>query len=160
MRYAVALLTLTAALCLPLGWVLPLLQLERLFFFKDTPSLIDLVAGLWSQGDLGLASIIFVVSFVFPLAKLIALKILLAIPPGRSDKAKQIGYWLAIFSKWSMLDVVLVAIAIFAAKTSGLAAAVSQPGIWFFAASVFASSLAALLVGNMSKQSEPPRAEI
>ncbi|MEO1747487.1 MAG: paraquat-inducible protein A, partial [Pseudomonadota bacterium] len=58
----------------------------------------------------------------------------------------RIGNWLAVFSKWSMLDVILVALAIFAAKTSGLAAAISQPGIWFFAASTIASSIAAGLV--------------
>ncbi len=34
-----------------------------------------------------------------------------------------------------MLDVVLVALVIFAAKTSGLATAFTQPGLWFFAAS-------------------------
>lgn len=45
-------------------------------------------------------------------------------------------------SKWSMMDVLLVAIVIFAAKTSGLAEAFTQPGLWFYAAS---SMLAGLL---------------
>ena len=38
-------------------------------------------------------------------------------------------------SNWSMLDVVLVALVIFAAKTSGVATAITKPGLWFFAAS-------------------------
>ncbi|MEL6818108.1 MAG: paraquat-inducible protein A [Pseudomonadota bacterium] len=150
MRYATALLTLIAALCLPLGWVLPLLQLERLYFFKDTPSLVDLVTGLWAEGDLGLSSIIVIVSFIFPLAKLAGLSIILALPNDRHDRAQQIGNWLAVFSKWSMLDVVLVALAIFAAKTSGLAAAISQPGIWFFTASTVTSSIAAGLIVQLN----------
>ena len=41
--------------------------------------------------------------------------------------------WLRALSNWSMLDVVLVALVIFAAKTSGLATAFTQPGLWFFA---------------------------
>jgi paraquat-inducible protein A len=40
-----------------------------------------------------------------------------------------------VLSKWSMMDVLLVALVVFAAKTSGLAAAVSQPGVWFYALS-------------------------
>ena len=150
MRYAIALLTLFAALCLPLGWILPLLQLERLYFFKDTPSLVDLVSGLWAEGDIGLSAIIVIVSFAFPLAKLSGLSIILTLPPDRSESAQRIGNWLAIFSKWSMLDVVLVALAIFAAKTSGLAAAISQPGIWFFTASTISSSIAAGLIFQLN----------
>ncbi|MEO0329087.1 MAG: paraquat-inducible protein A, partial [Pseudomonadota bacterium] len=45
-------------------------------------------------------------------------------------------------AKWSMLDVLLVALAIFAAKTSGLANAITQPGLWFFALSAITVALA------------------
>ncbi|MEL6922181.1 MAG: paraquat-inducible protein A [Pseudomonadota bacterium] len=151
MRYSIAILTLAAALCLPLGWVLPLLRLERLFFFTDTPSLVDLVTGLSGEGDWGLAAIIVAVSFVFPLIKLTAISIILATPAQAEETTRKIGGWLSAFSKWSMLDVVLVALAIFAAKTSGLAAAVSQPGIWFFAASTIASTIAAGLLIRQGK---------
>ena len=41
-----------------------------------------------------------------------------------------------------MLDVLLVALVIFAAKTSGLAAAITQPGLWFFAASTVLAAVA------------------
>ena len=44
-----------------------------------------------------------------------------------------------------MLDVVLVALVIFAAKTSGLATASTQPGLWFFAASVILTAAASTL---------------
>ena len=49
--------------------------------------------------------------------------------------------WLPALSKWSMLDVVLVALVIFAAKTSGLADAASRIGLWFFAASSLLTAL-------------------
>ncbi|MEL6435703.1 MAG: paraquat-inducible protein A [Pseudomonadota bacterium] len=152
MRITIALLTLLAAMCLPLGWVLPLLQLERLFFFTDTPSLIGLVSGLWGSADYGLAIIIAIVSFAFPVAKLVALAAMVTTPTDEDDAVHRIGKWLATFSKWSMLDVVLVALAIFAAKTTGLATAISQPGIWFFAASVIVSTIAAGLPTRLSVQ--------
>ena len=40
--------------------------------------------------------------------------------------------------------VLLVALVVFAAKTSGLATAISQPGIWFYALSVVALAVASL----------------
>ena len=52
--------------------------------------------------------------------------------------------WVNLLSKWSMMDVLLVALVVFAAKTSGLATAISQPGIWFYALSVVALAVASL----------------
>ncbi len=40
-----------------------------------------------------------------------------------------------------MMDVLLVAIVIFATKTSGLAQAFTQPGLWFYAGSSLAVAL-------------------
>ena len=42
-----------------------------------------------------------------------------------------------------MLDVVLVALVVFAAKTSGLASAASRPGLWFFAVSAVLTAVLA-----------------
>ena len=50
-----------------------------------------------------------------------------------------------MLSNWSMLDVVLVALVIFAAKTSGLATAATKPGLWFFAASALLTAVASAL---------------
>ena len=44
-----------------------------------------------------------------------------------------------------MLDVLLVALVIFAAKTSGLAAAFTQPGLWLFTASAVLTAVASAL---------------
>jgi paraquat-inducible protein A len=45
-----------------------------------------------------------------------------------------------------MLDVVLVALVVFAAKTSGLATAFTKPGLWFFAASVVLTAMASAVL--------------
>lgn len=131
---------------LPLGLTLPLMELERLFILKDQPSLIDIVTGLFQAGDGILGLVVFIASIALPIIKIGALSISLArgtIGNGRTHKL--IGF----FSKWSMLDVMLVAIAIFAAKTSGLATAISQPGLWFFTYSALASAVAAHLIGRL-----------
>ena len=40
-----------------------------------------------------------------------------------------------------MMDVMLVALVIVAAKTSGMASAFTQPGLWFYAASAIMAGL-------------------
>jgi paraquat-inducible protein A len=50
-----------------------------------------------------------------------------------------------------MLDVVLVSLVIFAAKTSGLATAFTKPGLWFFAASAVLTAVASGLAKRQGR---------
>ncbi len=58
-----------------------------------------------------------------------------------------------------MMDVLLVAILVFAAKTSGLASAASQPGIWFYAGSAALAAIAAELVKRDADARKPRRGD-
>ena len=138
----VPLLLLVAALSFALGVTLPLVRFERLYFLSDTPSLVTLLLELWEDGETALAGIVFAFSFVFPLVKLFV-TFQAAFHPGA-----RLPRWTGALAKWSMMDVLLVAIVVFAAKTSGLAEAVAQPGIWFFAASVVSLALGAALLNR------------
>lgn len=140
LRPAAALLVLLATLCLGLGTTLPLVTLDRLWLFTDTPSLLGIVHGLWSEGQGILTAIVLLVSILFPLAKLVWLQLVVA-----GATRRGVSYLHAL-GRWSMMDVLLVALLIFAAKTSGLATAVTQPGLWFYAAATLMAAAAALLV--------------
>ena len=120
------------------------MQFEKLYFFTETPSLISIIAGLWSDGEILLSLVVVAFSIVFPMIKLFTA--FQAVFLGESAKG-----WTAALAKWSMMDVLLVAIAVFAAKTSGLANAVSQPGLWFFAISAVA---VAVSVSKMQPKSQ------
>lgn len=152
MRAASGLLLALAAFCLALGITLPLLEMERLLVLTDRPSLVDIVTGLWRSGDRLLAVIIALASIIFPVAKIAALHVMLALsatpPESHPAWARPVDRAVGFFGKWSMLDVMLVALAIFAARTSGLATAISQPGLWFFAGSALASAIAAHLAAR------------
>ncbi len=123
---------LVAGLSLGLGLTLPIIRMDRLYVFTQTPSILDLISGLWSDGEWLLSGLIALFSVIFPVLKLI---VLMARESAPNAAAGWLGRMLPHLSKWSMIDVMLVAIAIFAAKSSGLAAAVAQPGLWFYAAS-------------------------
>lgn len=132
-----------AALSFGLGIVLPLLQVDRLYFFSDEPSLIGIIAGLWSEGDGILAVIVGLFSVVFPAAKLALLNVWAYAGEAAHNRVPS---WFRALSNWSMLDVVLVALVIFAAKTSGFATAFTKPGLWFFAASVLLTVAASTML--------------
>lgn len=125
------LILLIASISFGLGISLPLMQFEKLYFFTETPSLISIIIGLWSDGEILLSIVVFAFSILFPVVKLFTA--FQAVFLGEAAKG-----WTAALAKWSMMDVLLVAIAVFAAKTSGLANAITQPGLWFFAISAIA----------------------
>ena len=102
------------------------------------PSLVSIVAGVWSDGVWSLAVVVWLFPVVFPALKLAVLHSA-AYGPHRAALVARGG----LLSKWSMMDVLVVALAVFAAKTSGLASAAALPGLWFYAGAALLSAIAA-----------------
>ncbi|MBW6421398.1 paraquat-inducible protein A [Rhizobium sp. XQZ8] len=146
-------LFLTAAVCLVLGLFLPIIRFDTLYFFEETPSLIELVDALFRDGDIALSLVVGLFSIAFPVVKLAGIGLQLW---GRGGENGFLRRVMPHLSKWSMMDVMLVAIVVFAAKSSGLASAVSQPGLWFYAASTLIAGLLPALVSAPAE--EPPAA--
>lgn len=132
-------LLLAASFCLALGIVLPLMQVDRLYFLSQSPNLIEIVSSLWSNGDIAIAIVTGAFSIVFPLMKL---GVLHAAAFRAHGTNVLIPGWFKSLARWSMLDVMVVALVIFAAKTSGLATAATKPGLWFFAISAVLTAIA------------------
>ncbi|KNY13783.1 MULTISPECIES: paraquat-inducible protein A [unclassified Shinella] len=141
MILVVPVLLVLSALFLAFGLVLPLVRFEKLYFFDETPSLIDIVVSLWAQESGGLAVLVALFSIVFPVVKLFAIALEATAPAPPAGKASWLTRLLPILGKWSMMDVMLVALVIVAAKTSGMASAFTQPGLWFYAASAIMTGL-------------------
>ncbi|MEK1864670.1 MAG: paraquat-inducible protein A [Rhizobium leguminosarum] len=142
-------LLVAAPFFLALGLVLPLVHFETLYFFDETPSLIEIIVSLWQGGDGLLAAIVALVSILLPSLKMIGIA---AEATATGGQAGSLFYRRVVphLSKWSMMDVLLVAIVIAAAKTTGLADAFTQPGLWCYAASSMISGLLHSLMGDAS----------
>ena len=108
---------LIAAISFGLGISLPLVRLERLYFFTETPSLINVISGLWIDSNFALSAIILLFSIIFPIAKLFTAF-------HTTLNAGELPNWITVLGKWSLMDVLLVAILVFAAaakfRTSAL----------------------------------------
>lgn len=138
-----------ATFCFALGLVLPIATFERLFFLTERPSLLEIVASLWTGSDYFLAIVIALFSIAFPAAKLLVLHM------ASADGARRhLVHRAGALSKWSMMDVLVVALAVFAAKTTGLASAAAQPGIWFYGVAALLSAVIAIL---LKKENRPAR---
>jgi len=153
-RILVAILLIAGPFFLALGLTLPLVRFEKLYFFSVTPSLIAIVASLWSEGDRLLAALVAAFSILFPVVKLLAIAAEAVNGGGARDRGGFVYRMVPLMSKWSMMDVLLVALVIVAAKTSGIASALTQPGLWFYAASTLAVTICHALLQVSSSRDE------
>ncbi|SOE16262.1 paraquat-inducible protein A [Hoeflea halophila] len=152
MRLMLALALVLGPLFFGLGIVLPLMRFETLYIFDTSPSLLEIIATLWSGGDPALAVVVGLVSVLFPVVKLMAIS---AEALGLARETGLVMRLLPHLSRWSLMDVVLVALVIVAAKTGGVAQAFSQPGLWFYAGSALTAALAHGLNGQSGHAPKP-----
>ena len=137
-------LLLVSAISFGLGISLPLVRFEKFWIFAETPSLIEVITDLYNNSELLLAIAVCAFSILFPIIKMAATF-------QSAFNGKKPRGWTAALSKWSMMDVLLVAILILAAKTTGLAQAFSQPGLWFYGLSSITIAIASLGLSTQRK---------
>lgn len=125
-----------AALSLGLGVFLPVVEVSNLAIFATRFSIAEAAWELLADEQYLLGIVIVVFSVVFPLGKILAAAMLWKRFRNTGEAPGRWIGWLEFFGRWSCADVLLVAIAIVVAKTSGIANARMEIGMWFFAASI------------------------
>lgn len=107
-------------------------------------SLLGGIKALWSEGHIFLSCLIFLFTILFPPAKLIA-TLLITVPldilPERHKT--NIHRIISHLGKWSLLDVLVIAILVVAIKVHGLVSIRMALGTYLFATTVLMSMLAA-----------------
>ena len=110
--------------------------------FGKTYSIIGGVLAFWSDGRYGLFVLVSLFSVVLPLAKVavgIWAWIVAADPESLPDRLLRAAAWV---SRWSMLDVCIVALLVVALEGSLLTTADIHAGLVLFAAGVVVSTIA------------------
>ena len=141
-------LSLIAGAFLVHGLTSPSIEFSRFYFLTDRHSILSVIIGLWQESELFLSTILALFSVAFPILKVVTLAAasLATVVTGRI--AKQILRIAVVLGRWSMLDVLVLALVIFYVKNSGLGDANTLPGIWFFAAAVVLTTLAAFVLSE------------
>jgi len=130
------------------GLQLPLLTLEKFYLFSNTVSLYSALVQLGAEREWGLFLLVGVFSVLFPVAKLILLALVWNVEADDSGVHRRHLHWLGEYSRWSMLDVFVVALLVVSVKLGALAEAHVGIGIYFFAASVVLTMLLSNWIGR------------
>jgi paraquat-inducible protein A len=135
-----ALVVLTVAVFLPFI-SMSKLGAERIF------SLVGGIVELFRGGQIFIGIILFVFSVVFPFAKLVALLVATSSLAPLSVTARRRLHHLAVLTgKYSLLDILVVAIMIILVKFQGIAEVRALPGTVLFCVAIFLSIAAGFVV--------------
>lgn len=132
---------LLVALLLVIGWLTPIMTVERMLFFAERITIFEGVARLWRAGEVFLSAVIVLFSIVFPGVKaVLALWLWYTIDP-RAPSLRRSLDWLEMLGRWSMVDVFLVALVIVAVQSTLVGDVASHAGLYIFTAAVLLSML-------------------
>lgn len=135
-RFLLSLAIIGAAVCLALGISLPILKLTKFFFWTSEYSLISTVGVLLRDNQTFLGLVVLVFSILLPIVKLGYLMLVSTLPAAelrRHAKRLKAIEWIG---KWSMHDVLVLALTIFFLKSQGVYDAASLPAVYLFTAAV------------------------
>lgn len=154
MNVLIAILVISSSITLVLGTILPLIELKSFYFFTETPSLFQIVWSLFWDGEYLLSAIFLTFSMIFPLVKQIFVLVEAIGPSGEFDSTRRsvTQKLVPLLTRWSTMDVLLVAIFISAAKISGVASALTQSGLWFYASSALLTTITHYIVSRVKKR--------
>ena len=146
-------LIVLGAVLLGYAYTLPTITYERITRMDETYSIYGGIEALWEEGNWFLASLVFFFSIIFPIAKLVALSLLLL---GRLGKRTSdwLCKWIGELGRWSMLDVYVVTVFVGSIQF-GLVTSTSRSGIWVFCGAIVASMLAAEAATRAAKGGGP-----
>jgi paraquat-inducible protein A len=123
---------------------------KKLIFYKNTFSIHSGLVALFKEGEYILFLIIFVFTILFPVVKIIFLALIHYFRFWPQEKRKKLLHYLSLVSKWSMLDVFIVALLVVIIRLGITGRVEVRWGIYVFAASVILSTLATQRLGRIT----------
>lgn len=142
----------SAAILLICGLYMPLLRVTQLYLWTSDYSIVTGIEQLFADGEVFLGIIILVFSVVFPIGKLIVLAIVWSTRLTPRERARALD-WLGHLGKWSLLEVLIVALMIISFKLKVLADADTRYGIYVFSLAIVLSKVAVARVERIALQS-------
>jgi paraquat-inducible protein A len=141
-NFLLALFILVAAICFALGVILPSIRFTTIYVWTNEHSIATILWALYHNEEWFLCSVVGIFSVVFPFLKLLYL-LTLCLSPSLSNEFQQKSIatieWLG---RYSMTDVMVLALMIFYMNSSGYTEARVMPGIYCFAASALMTMFA------------------
>jgi paraquat-inducible protein A len=141
-NFFLSFIIIIATVFFALGIILPAIKFTTIFVWTNQHSIATIIWALYQNGEFFLCFVVFMFSVFFPFLKLFYLLTLTTSPdlsPEFRRRSLQTMEWLG---RYSMTDVMVLALMIFYINSSGYTEATVLPGIYFFAASALMTMLA------------------
>jgi len=145
-RIAIDILIWISLISLIFGIFLPIMTFKKLIFFKSRYSIYSGLISLFKDDQIILFFIIFIFSGLFPLAKIVLLVFIWYKKSFSEGKLRKYFNYHGLLSKWSMLDVFVVAILVVVLKLGIVGSVKVHLGIYFFALSILLSSITSSMI--------------
>jgi len=141
-NFVLSFLIIVATVFFALGIILPSIRFTTIYVWTNEHSIGTIIWALYDSEEVFLCAILFLFSILFPFLKLLYLLTLVTSPDIPAEfRTKSIATmeWLG---RYSMTDVMVLALMIFYVNSSGYTEARVLPGVYFFAASALITMLA------------------
>ncbi len=141
-NFVLSFFIILATIFFVLGVILPVIRFTTIYVWTNEHSIATIIYALYADKEYFLCAVLFIFSILFPFLKLFYLMTLVASPDLNPEfRARSISTmeWLG---RYSMTDVMVLALLIFYVNSSGYTEASVQPGVYFFAASAIMTMLA------------------
>ncbi len=132
---------IAAGVLLASGLALPIMRVNSFFVFSSKFSILDSLLALFEAEEYFLFGVIFTFTIIFPVTKLVYAGMLWArvdVDAANFEGSLEI---IDTLGKWSMLDVLLLAVAVASIKLSVVGEAHTNPGLYLFFGAIILSKL-------------------
>lgn len=135
-QVAMRIVLLLAVVLFAAGLVMPIATIEQFFILGSTFSVLSGLMELLEGNQLGLFILVFAFSILLPIVKIGVLFRVVYSGRMSSDRVKHCIHLIHQFGRWSMLDVLVVAMLVVAVKITAVADIETHLGLYLFSAGV------------------------
>jgi paraquat-inducible protein A len=141
-NFVLSFLIIVATVFFALGVMLPVIRFTTVYVWSREHSIATIIWALFENEEYFLTVVLFLFSILFPFLKLLYLLTLLLSPDLTADFRTRSISTMEWLGRYSMTDVMVLALLIFYVNSSGYTEADVLPGVYFFAASALMTMLA------------------
>ncbi len=141
-NFLLSFLIILATVFFVLGIILPVIRFTTVYVWSAEHSILSIIYALYESNEYFLCAVVFAVSIFFPFLKLFYLLTLVTSPDLSPEFRRRSFSTMEWLGRYSMTDVMVLALMIFYINSSGYTEAVVMPGVYFFAASALITMLA------------------
>lgn len=154
-NFVLSFLIILATVFFALGVILPAIRFTTVYVWSREHSIATIIWALFENDEYFLTVVLFLFSILFPFLKLLYLLTLLLSPDLSSEFRTRSIATMEWLGRYSMTDVMVLALLIFYVNSSGYTEADVLPGVYFFAASALMTMLAYGWANTVSPAGRP-----